>query len=83
METTDIDYYTAEQKLKLTTSNGFSSSFSTIWCGSFIHILWNNAAGEIVQIWPNDVVAVEDMGTLNFIIENFYKVFYSNPMVIT
>ena len=80
MRTTDIDFYITEQKLKLVSSNGFRSSFSTIWCGSFIHILWNNASGEVVQVWPDDVVAVEDMGTLNFIIENFYKIFYNNPL---
>jgi len=83
METTDIDLHIAEQKLRLTNTSGFSSSFSTIWKGSFIYILWNNVAGEVVQIWPNDVVAVNDLGTLTFIINNFYKVFYSNPMVIT
>jgi hypothetical protein len=73
MRTTDIDYHIAERQLKMTNANGFSSSFSTIWCGNFIHVLWNNAANEVVQIWPEDVVAEEDLGTLSFIIDNFMK----------
>ena len=80
MRTTDIDFHIAEQKLKLTTSAGFRSSFSTVWCGNFIHILWNGAASEIVQIWPDDVVAEEDLGTLTFIIENFYKFYFTLPL---
>ncbi len=80
MRTTDIDFHVAEQKLKLTNSTGFSSSFSTIWKGSFVHILWNNIAGEVVQIWPDDVIVDEDVGTLNFIINNFYKVYYNRPL---
>jgi len=80
MKTTDIDFHIAEQKLKLTSSHGFSSSFYTIWKGNFVHILWNNASGEVVQFWPNDVVVDEDVGTLTFIINNFYKVFYKSPL---
>lgn len=80
MRTTDINFHIAEQKLKLTSSAGFSSSLSTIWCGNFIYILWNNVASEIVQIWPNDVVAEEDLGTLRFIIDNFYKLYYNTPL---
>jgi len=80
MKTTDIDLYITEQKLKLISSTGFSSSFSTIWKGNFIHVFWNNVAGNIVQIWPDDVVDEEDMGTLNFIINNFYRIYYNNPL---
>jgi hypothetical protein len=80
MRTTDIDFHIAEQKLKLVNSTGFSSSFITIWKGNVVHVFWNNVAGEVVQIWPNDVIAIEDMGTLNFIINNFYKLYYNNPL---
>lgn len=80
MSTTDIELHIADKKLKLVKSTGFGSSFTTIWRGDFIHVFWNNASNEIVQIWPDDVVPEEDLGTLNFIISNFYKVFCNNPL---
>lgn len=83
MNTVDIDFHIAEKKLNMVKSTGFGSSFTTIWCGSFIHIFWNNASREIVQIWPDDVVGEEDMGTLNFIIDNFYKIYCSQPLTNT
>lgn len=80
MEKTDLYYHIAEKKLRMVQINGFSASFTTIWKGKFVHILWNALSSEIVQMWPEDVVEVEDMGTLNFIINNFYKVYLSNPL---
>lgn len=80
MKTIDMDYYIAEQKLKMVKTTGFGSSFTTIWKGNFIHVFWNNLSNEIVQIWPGDVVEEDDMGTLNFILCNFFKVFCSNPL---
>ena len=80
METVDLYYYIAERKLQLVQSNGFSASFITIWKGNFVHIFWSALGQEIIQIWPQDVVGDEDMGTLNFIICNFYKIYSSNPL---
>jgi hypothetical protein len=80
METIDLYYHIAENKLKMVQASGFSASFTTIWKGEFIHVFWNSLSNEIVQIWPQDVVEDEDMGTLNFMISNFYKVYVSNPL---
>lgn len=80
MRTTDIECYIAERQLKMVKSTGFGSSFTTIWRGDFIHVFWNNASAEIVQIWPDDVVPNDDLGTLNFIINNFYKLFCNSPL---
>jgi hypothetical protein len=79
MRTDDINFYIAEQKLKLNTTMGFVASFTTIWEGSIIHIMYNNFSGEIMQIWPEDIIPVEDVGTLRFIIDNFYK-FYADDV---
>lgn len=80
MNTVDLYYHIAERKLKMVQASGFSASFTTIWKGNFVHIFWNAAAQEIVQIWPTDVVEAEDLGTLSFIISNYYKVFLGAPL---
>jgi len=82
MGITDADLYTAERTLRLNNAAGFQASFSTIWNGYSINILWNSISSDIMQIWPENFVAQEDMGTLRFIIENYFKVYYKDPWVI-
>jgi len=82
MTITDVDLYTAERTLRLNNAAGFQSFFSTVWNGYSINILWNSMSNDIVQIWPEDFVAQEDIGKLRFIIENYFKVYYKNPLTI-
>ena len=80
MAITDADLYTVERTLRLNSAAGSQSFFSTVWNGYSINILWNNMSNDIMQIWLENFVEQGDMGTLRFIIENYFKVYYKNPL---
>ncbi len=82
MAITNTDLYTAERSLRLNSAAGLQASFSTIWNGYSINILWNSMSNDIFQIWPENFVEQEDIGTLRFIIENYFKLYYKNPLTI-
>lgn len=80
MGITDANLYFAERTLRLNNATGPQASFSTVWNGQSINILWHNMAGDIFQIWPGNIVEQEDVGTLRFIITNYLK---KNPLTKT
>jgi hypothetical protein len=83
MGITNANLYFAERTLRLNNSAGPQSSFSTVWNGQSITILWNNMIGDIMQIWPENYVEQEDVGTLQFIITNFLNTYNINPLTKT
>lgn len=80
MGITNANLYFAERTLRLNNAAGVQASLSTVWNGQSITILWNSVYGDIIQIWPENIVEQEDVGTLRFIITNYFKVHYKKPL---
>lgn len=65
--------YTARQLMQLKSATGLQAFVTTVWAGKPIVVAWNILASEIMYIWDDSVVDVDDEPFLAEIVKDFLQ----------